>query len=190
MRDGEKEEVYNILQNYNRTWNVEKWKIYSARHPFWFKDLSLKWEDKSLEWYDKINTYWWKQEWFFNYIRDKTIQIPHKKLKDIFGEDITKNKINKIITSGHYSKVVPYWEWTTGKNKSKRSIEYPIWDINQTYDQEYKKWNIKEHYEQKRQKKAWFNYDIEKIISKVNWDVYQEFINNFSKGYKQDLRNI
>ena len=69
MTSKEKAETSKILEIFNTTWDINKWKIYSARHPFWFKDLSLKWENKSIDWYGNKTTYWWKSEWFFNFIR-------------------------------------------------------------------------------------------------------------------------
>lgn len=190
MTREEKENTEKVLNIFNQTWDIDKWKIYSARHPFWFKDLTLPWENESIKNYENINTYGWKQEWFFNFIRDKSLEIPDNKIRDIFWTEVIKNEIQKIITSDSKSKIVPYWEWTTWKNNSKRSIEYPIYWINKKYEDEYKLWNLKWHYEQKRQIKAWLNYDIEKILSIVDEDKYQDFINNFSKEYKKDLKNI
>ncbi len=175
MRSTEREKAYSILRNISPNSDISIWKVYSSRHPFWFKDIVNK-QEKYI-W--KRTTYWWPAESFFNLIRKKSEQVDNGKIKQIFGEDLVKKKVEQIITPTT-SRVVPYWEATRKSWKKRISIELPVSSNS----------NITDFYNWRQQKKAELNKDIENIEKAVWSEKYEDFWSDFSKQYQNDKNNI
>lgn len=179
LSDEEKNTVYGTLNRYNKSDSLEKAKAYAIRHSFWFKDLSLK-RDPHLQQYSSLKSVGGPAESFFNFIREKIDTIPLDTLRSIILQDLTRNKVERLIYAFEH-KVVPYGEATRKSGNKVISIEYP--DNSDA--------SIVQYYcSSPHCVKSNLNTDIEVILRTLSSDQYQTFWDHFYREYKNDLRNI
>lgn len=169
----EKEFIFSTFSKFIGKDAIDKAKIYSVRHAFWFFDI---WFQSTLS---NLESIWWPQEIIFNIIREKISILPIETLERLVSKKIIKNKVHRIIYP-YASKVIQYWDATRKTGSQRVSIEYPVW----------KSWEIWAYYNSRLQKKSQLDSDISLIHRYVNPQDYQDFWYEFSTQYEKDFSNI